>query len=237
MLPPPPPIVPADLTRATARYRRHAWLAVLGLLSFVGLYLSLTGWFCFTSVRLFQDMLRGGSRYGFFDFLGGAVSGLLAVFLLSALFFIKSGGKPSDLEVTAAEEPALFEFLNALADRAGAQRPHRVFLSMRVNAAVFYDLSLANLLFPTKKNLEIGLGLVSTLNLSEMTAVLAHEFGHFAQRSMAVGRWVYMAQQITGQIVASRGWLDKALGALSSVDLRVAWIGWVLRIVVWSIRS
>ncbi|HYQ14323.1 MAG TPA: M48 family metalloprotease [Polyangiaceae bacterium] len=229
--------MPADLTRATPRYKRHAWLAVLGLLSFVVLYVALTGWFCFTSARLFQDMLRGGSRYGFFDFLGGAVSGLLGAFLLSALFFIKSGGKPSDLEVTAAEEPALFEFLNALADRAGAQRPHRVFLSMRVNAAVFYDLSLANLLFPSKKNLEIGLALVNTLNLSEMTAVLAHEFGHFAQRSMAVGRWVYMAQQITGQIVASRGWLDKTLGALSSVDLRVAWIGWVMRIVVWSIRS
>jgi Zn-dependent protease with chaperone function len=228
--------VPADLTRATARYKRHAWLAVVGLLAFVGLYVSLTGWFCWTSYRLFGDLFRGGED-GFFDFLGGALSGLLGVFLLGALFFIKSGGKLTDLEVTAAEEPALFAFLNALADRAGAQRPHRVFLSMRVNAAVFYDLSLVNLLFPTKKNLEIGLGLVNTLNLSEMTAVLAHEFGHFAQRSMAVGRWVYIAQQVAGQIVASRSWLDRALAALSSIDLRVAWIGWLMRIIVWSIRS
>jgi Zn-dependent protease with chaperone function len=70
-----------------------------------------------------------------------------------------------------------------------------------------------------------------------MTAVLAHELGHFAQRSMAVGRWVYIAQQVAGQIVASRSWLDRALSALSSVDLRVAWIGWVMRIIVWSIRS
>jgi len=236
LLPPPPPTVPADLTRATARYKRHAWLAVVGLLAFVGLYCSLTGWFCWTSYRLFGDLFRGGED-GFFDFLGGALSGLLGVFLLSALFFIKSGGKATDLEVTAAEEPALFAFLNALADRARAPRPHRVFLSMRVNAAVFYDLSLVNLLFPSKKNLEIGLGLVNTLNLSEMTAVLAHELGHFAQRSMAVGRWVYIAQQVAGQIVASRSWLDRALGALSSVDLRVAWIGWLMRIIVWSIRS
>jgi Zn-dependent protease with chaperone function len=228
--------VPADLTRATARYKRHAWLAVLGLLAFVGLYVSLTGWFCWTSYRLFADLLRGGED-GFLDFIGGALSGLLGVFLMGALFFIKSGGKATDLEVTAAEEPALFAFLNALADRARAPRPHRVFLSMRVNAAVFYDLSLVNLLFPTKKNLEIGLGLVNTLNLSEMTAVLAHELGHFAQRSMAVGRWVYIAQQVAGQIVASRSWLDRALAALSSIDLRVAWIGWLMRIVVWSIRS
>jgi Zn-dependent protease with chaperone function len=236
LLPPPPSALPPDLTRATARYKRHAWLAVVGLLSFVALYVSLTGWFCFTSARLFYDLFQGGED-GFFDFVGGALSGLLGVFLLGALFFIKSGGKATDLEVTAEDEPALFAFLNALADRARAPRPHRVFLSMRVNAAVFYDLSLINLLFPTKKNLEIGLGLVNTLSLSEMTAVLAHELGHFAQRSMAVGRWVYIAQQVAGQIVASRSWLDRALSALSSIDLRVAWIGWIMRIVVWSIRS
>jgi Zn-dependent protease with chaperone function len=230
------PPAPADLTRATARYKRHAWLAVVGLFGFVALYLSLTGWFCWTSARLFWALYRGDEN-GFFDFLGGALSGLLGVFLLGALFFIKSGGKPSDLEVTASEEPELFAFLNALADRARAPRPHRVFLSMRVNAAVFYDLSLVNLLFPTKKNLEIGLGLVNTLSLSEMTAVLAHEFGHFAQRSMAVGRWVYIAQQVAGQIVASRSWLDRALAALSSIDIRVAWIGWMMRIIVSSIRS
>ncbi|MES1182645.1 MAG: hypothetical protein ABUL60_02460, partial [Myxococcales bacterium] len=60
LLPPPPPAVPADLTRATARYKRHAWLAVAGLLAFVGLYVSLTGWFCWTAFRLFRDLFRGG---------------------------------------------------------------------------------------------------------------------------------------------------------------------------------
>lgn len=236
LLPPPPPAVPPDLTRATSRYKRHAWLALLGLVAFVSTYVALTGWFCFTSFRLFYDLARGGGD-GFADFIGGALCGLLGAFLLGALFFLKHGGKDEDLEVTAQEEPALFAFLNALADRAGAQRPHRVFLSMRVNAAVFYDLSFFNLLFPSKKNLEIGLGLVNCLNLSEVTAVLAHEFGHFAQRSMAVGRWVYMAQQIAGQIVASRSWLDKMLGGLSRTDIRVAWIGWCMRLIVWSIRS
>ena len=38
LLPPAPPTVPADLTRATSRYKRHAWLAVVGLLAFVALY-------------------------------------------------------------------------------------------------------------------------------------------------------------------------------------------------------
>jgi len=70
-----------------------------------------------------------------------------------------------------------------------------------VNASVSYDLSLINFIIPSKKNLEIGLGLVNVLTVCELTAVLAHEFGHFTQRSMAVGRWLYIAQQIAGQIV------------------------------------
>ncbi|MBW8809229.1 MAG: M48 family metalloprotease, partial [Lysobacter sp.] len=111
------------------------------------------------------------------------------------------------------------------------------FLSPRVNAGVFYDLSLANLIVPSKKNLEIGLALVNVLNLGELKAVLAHEFGHFAQRTMAVGRWVYIAQQIAAHIIAKRDAFDDFLRGLSRFDLRVAWIGWLLSLIVWSIRS
>ncbi|MEZ4372531.1 MAG: M48 family metalloprotease [Polyangiaceae bacterium] len=108
---------------------------------------------------------------------------------------------------------------------------------MRVNAGVFYDLSLLNLLLPSKKNLEIGLGLVNVLNLSEFKAVLAHEFGHFAQRSMAVGRWVYIAQQITGHLVAGRDWLDELLLHAPRVDIRIAVVAWTLRLLVWAMRA
>ena len=236
LLPPPPPNVPPDLTRATAKYKRHAWIAGFGLLAFVALYLFLTGWFCWTAYRLITFAL-GPAREGVWPFVAGVLSALLGAFLLSAMFFIKTGGDAKSNEITAQDEPELFTFLNALADRVGAPRPHRVFLSSRVNAGVFYDLSFANLLLPTKKNLEIGLGLVNSLTLSEFTAVLAHEFGHFAQRSMAVGRWVYTAQQVAGQIVVARSWLDKLLAGLSTIDIRVAWIGWIMRLVVWSIRS
>jgi Zn-dependent protease with chaperone function len=112
-----------------------------------------------------------------------------------------------------------------------------VFLSPRVNASVSYDLSLLNLIMPARKNLEIGLGLVNVLSLGELKAVLAHEFGHFAQKTMAVGRWVYIAQQVATQIVNRRDALDTFLAGLGRFDLRVAWIGWTLQFVVWSLRS
>ncbi|MGH8175691.1 MAG: M48 family metallopeptidase, partial [Steroidobacter sp.] len=230
-----PSAAPADLTRPTSAYRTHAWLAMSGLTLFLALYLALASWFSWTAYRLLVGVAHGGDA--FWGLIAGVGSAFLAVFMWKALFFVQHRREIDDIEVTAAEQPRLFDFINRLADEAGAPRAHRVFLSPRVNAAVFYDLSVLNLLFPSRKNLEIGLGLVNVLSLGEFKAVLAHEFGHFGQRSMAVGRWVYIAQQIAGHIVTKRDALDSLLRTLSRVDLRIAWVGWLLSLVVWSIRS
>ncbi len=230
-----PSSVPPGLTRSTRTYRLHAWLAMGGLALFVALYLGLTAWFTWTAYRLIVGMTHGGDAL--MGVVAGACSAFLAIFMCKALFFVQHRHQIDDIEVTAEQQPRLFAFINRLADEAGAPRAHRVFLSPRVNAAVFYDLTVLNLLFPSRKNLEIGLALVNTLTLGELKAVLAHEFGHFAQRSMAVGRWVYVAQQIAAHIISKRDALDSFLRALSRFDLRIAWVGWLLSLVVWSIRS
>jgi Zn-dependent protease with chaperone function len=230
-----PAAVPHKLTAASRSYRRSAWLATGGLLLFVTVYFALAGWFGWTAYRLFAGMANAPDD-AFWLFVAGACAAFLAVFMLKALVFVQRGEVREDIEITAAEEPVLFAFLHRLADEIGAPRPRRVYLSGQVNAGVFYDLSIANLLIPSRKNLEIGLGLVNVLTLGELKAVLAHEFGHFAQRTMAVGRWVYIAQQIAGHIVARRDALDTFLARLSSIDIRFAWIGWLLRLIIWSIR-
>jgi len=230
-----PDRVPPELTRPTRAYRRHAYVAVAGLIAFVALYFALTGWFAWTAYRLIAAVGRSPEHWLVLG-AGGAASGFLAVFMAKALIFIRRG-KSGDLELTAAEHPRLFAFLHRLADEARAPRPHRVFASPGVNASVFYDFSVMNLIVPSRKNLVIGLGLVNVLTLGEVKAVLAHEFGHFAQSTMAVGRWLYMAQQIAGHVVTKRDALDGVLQSLSRSDIRIMWIGWILRLVVWSIRS
>nr|WP_298165806.1 M48 family metallopeptidase [uncultured Pseudomonas sp.] len=228
--------VPATLTRPTSAYKHQAWLAVASLALFVMLYFALVGWFGWTAWRLIHTALLGGDNSIGYFLVGGSAA-FLCVFMLKALFFVNRGGAPDHVQILPEEQPKLFAFLNQLADEVGAPRPHRVYLSARVNAAVFYDLSIFNLLFPSRKNLEVGLSLVNVLTLSEFKAVLAHEFGHFAQRSMAIGCWVYIAQQIAAHVIAKRDALDKFLRVLSRIDLRIAWIGWLLSLIVWSIRS
>lgn len=224
--------IPADLTKPSAAYKSRAWLAMISLLLFMVIYLALAIWFGWTAYRLFAEQ-----NFTFNDGVVGVCVGFLAVFMLKAIFFIQRTNLSDTLEVTEQSHPQLFAFLYRLADQAGAPRPKRVYLSARVNAMVFYDLSIVNLLFPSHKNLEIGLGLVNALTVSEMKAVLAHEFGHFSQRSMAIGIWVYIAQQIAAQIIAKRDALDSLLRIISNIHIYVAWIGWLLSLIVWSIRS
>lgn len=106
--------------------------------------------FASTSVKSFLNMGTGSNP--FLNLIVGVVMAFLALFLTKALFFIKRFDKGDDFEITAKQEPELFKFINEVADNAGAPRPHRVYLSPRVNASVFYDLSIINLVFPTKKS-------------------------------------------------------------------------------------
>lgn len=226
----------SQLAKASPAYRRQAWLAMVALLAFVAAYLLFSGWLAWKAYFSFRASIYG-SRDGMLLTLVGFGAAFLAVFMLKALVFVRRGEMGGLTEITAAEQPRLFAFLHRLADEARAPRPAKVYVSSRVNAAVFYDLSLLNFFLPSKKNLEIGLPLVNVLTVSEFKAVLAHEFGHFAQRSMAVGRWVYLAQQIAAHIVAKRDGLDRFLEGLSRTDIRIAWIGWLFSLLVWSIRS
>ncbi|MBM9578254.1 M48 family metalloprotease [Leptospira sp. 201903070] len=231
-----PSHIPSDLTGPNQAHKRNLWLTVLGLVLFVLVYLSLSGWFAWASYSFLRHGFTGNGG-DFYSWIAGIGSGLISLFMIKALFFVKKGSLGNEYEITEKDQPQLFRFLHQLADETGAPRPHRVFLSPQVNACVFYDLSILNFFFPSKKNLEIGLALVNVLSVSELKAVLAHEFGHFAQKSMAVGNWVYIAQQIAAHLIARRDALDDFLRSVSRFDIRVAWIGWILRLVIWSLRS
>lgn len=231
-----PAEVPEGLTSETPGHRRNARLALLGLLAFVASYLALTAWFSYEAVTLLHEAFVSGTK-SWGPWIAGLLATFIAVFLGKALLFFRRHRDPTLVEIRPEDEPRLFEFVHRLAEQTHAPRPHRVFLSPRVNAAVFYDLSLLNLLWPSRKNLELGLALVNVLTLTEFKAVLAHELGHFAQRTMAVSRWVYVGQQIAGNIVAKRDLFDDLLLRLTNADIRVGWIGWILRTIVWSIRS
>src|SRR5262249_19861313 len=130
-----------------------------------------------------------------------------------------------------------FAFLRRLCRDTRAPFPKRVYLSPDVNAAVFYHESFLNLFLPTRKNLVIGLGLVNQLNLSELKAVLAHEFGQFSQSSMKLVTYVYSSNRIISEIVYGRDWFDSALAAAGSIDIRISIFVWAFAGILWCVRK
>lgn len=71
---------------------------------------------------------------------------------------------------------------------------------------------------PVRKNLQIGLGLVNSVNLSEFKAILAHEFGHFSQRSMKLGSYVYNVNKVIHNMLYDNEGYGELLGKWASVS-------------------
>ena len=71
--------------------------------------------------------------------------------------------------------------------------------------------------FPVRKNLQIGLGLVNIVSVSEFKAVMAHEFGHFSQRSMKVGSYVYNVNKVIFNMLYENESYQKLISGWGSV--------------------
>ncbi len=121
---------------------------------------------------------------------------LVLFFLLKFLFKSNKIDRSHFHEITKKDEPELFELISKIVEAVGTSFPKKVYLSTEVNASVFYDSNFWSMFFPVKKNLHIGLGLVNSTRKEELKAILAHEFGHFSQRTMKVGSYVYNVNQV-----------------------------------------
>jgi len=118
------------------------------------------------------------------------------VFLVKFIFAVSKDENPGRVEVTEQEQPQLFAFIRRLTTETNTPFPKKIYVSPDVNACVFYNSSFWSMFLPVRKNLEIGLGLVNSINISEFKAVMAHEFGHFSQRSMKLGSFTYNVNRV-----------------------------------------
>ena len=126
----------------------------------------------------------------------GSLGFMVLVFLLKFIFKSHKVDRSHLYEITRNEEPKLFKMIDDIVEQVDTTFPKKVYLSSDVNASVFYDSSFWSMFFPIRKNLQIGLGLVNAVSEEELKSILAHEFGHFSQKSMKVGSYVYNVNQV-----------------------------------------
>lgn len=123
--------------------------------------------------------------------------GLVVFYFLIKFIFIKNGYSTRHLiEVDRRNQPELFAIIDEIVAETAVKMPGKVFLSPDVNASVSYNSLFWSMFLPVKKNLTIGVGLINSTTVGELKAVLAHEFGHFSQKSMKIGGYVNQAEKI-----------------------------------------
>ncbi|MCI0335347.1 MAG: M48 family metallopeptidase, partial [Planctomycetes bacterium] len=239
LYPPGPTQTPANFTAVHSAYRTQVILVLISLILSLLFYLALvvgSGWL-FWKLITWPWPYRADGWYALFRIAGIVSSALLFLYLLKGLFKSSRNDFSMMVEITEQDQPALFDFIRRVCADTGAPLPRKVFLTPEVNAAVFYHSSFFSLILPTSKNLLVGLGLVRSLNLSEVKAVLAHEFGHFSQKSMKLGSYVYVASKVFADIIYGRDWLDDAVHWAKNIDLRISIFVWVFLGVLWVLRK
>lgn len=187
-------------------FKKKAKAAVFSITIFIFVYLLL---FLFT-IALALGCIAGGialiaAKPMFITLMLGAGlagTGLFVFYFIIKFLFKKHINDRSHLtEIKREDEPELFKMIDEIVNEAGTNFPKKVYLSYDVNASVFYDSSFWSMFLPIQKNLTIGVGLINATTKQELKAILSHEFGHFSQRSMKVGSYVYNVNQIIFNLV------------------------------------
>ncbi len=211
--------IPQPSAEFGKKVRRVTWaliafIVVYIVFTFAGLIIALgmvgLGALLLANIQVILIMILG---------IGLILSGLMLIYFLISSIFIKAPVRADRYEITETEQPELFDFIRQLTIESGAPFPKHIYLTPEVNASVFFDSSFWSMLFPVRKNLTIGIALVNCLNQSEFKAIMAHEFGHFSQRSMRFGSYVYNFNKV----------IHNTLYANKNYDLILkAWARWHL---------
>lgn len=184
------------LIEPTLLFRQQILKAISCVVLFFILYVVLL----FTAVVLAIGLVSGGIALfrAYPGWSTGIVSlslillGVMVVFFLIKFLFNKRPAvNPYRTQIFADHHPLLFDFITQLVKDTRISFPKKIFIVPDMNATVFYHSSFLSLFRPARKNLEIGLGLINSVNISEFKMLLAHEFAHFSQRSMKLGSYIY----------------------------------------------
>lgn len=117
----------------------------------------------------------------------------------------------------APSNPRLFRELNDVASKVGEPMPHEVYLVPDVNAGVRERGGFMG--FRGRRVMLLGLPLLQVLTISEMRAVLAHEFGHYHGSDTRLAPWIYKTREAIIRTV------QQLSGSNSVLHLPFVWYG------------
>lgn len=151
---------------------------------------------------------------------------LIILLLVKPAFRIGSGAM-EPITLNSTDQPLLFSYLDRICEVLQTPKPHAVRVDLSSGASASFDGPLYGL-FSGKLTLNLGLTLIAGLDVRALTAVIAHELGHFVnQRGM----------RLNVTIFAINGWFSRVVYDRDAFDYwvyRISLPGWgPLRVVAW----
>jgi Zn-dependent protease with chaperone function len=169
------------------------------------------------------------------------IAGAILVFFMLKPFLARHRQVHAPQALNRDEQPLLYAFVDKLCDKLGAPRPARIDIDLDANASASFKSTWS--LLTGSLVLTIGLPLLATMTGRQFVGVLAHEFGHFAQRVamrasfliICVNRWfaraVYERDQWDEWLVETRQnaehWSFQLIAAIASLFV------WFARCILW----
>ena len=129
------------------------------------------------------SILSGGSgtRWRIVAYFGPIVVGSILVVFMAMPLVPRFRRRPKPLHViTQANEPLVHELVMHICQAVNAPKPREIHLVMEPNAYAGFRKGFLSF-FGNDLVLAIGMPLVSSLTLRQLSGVIAHEMGHFSQ--------------------------------------------------------
>ncbi len=129
------------------------------------------------------------------------------VFIFKPLVLRPRPGPDDTLGLVREDEPLLYAFVEKLCVRMNAPIPQSIRVCVDANAGALLENSVTG-----KVTLILGLPLVAGLPVRNFTAVLAHEFAHFNQKTgLRVSAWLRQSGHFLARVLYQRDQVDEWL--------------------------
>lgn len=139
-----------------------------------------------SAVLVFWAMINAGLiNVGVLAFLGVSISYTIWAVIKSIFHRVPGGDQGRRLERN--EAPALFALTQQIAYEVGTDPIQTVLLSPGVEVAVVERSDRPLLRQAAERQLILGLGTLNGMTVTQLTSILAHEYGHFVNRDTAGG--------------------------------------------------
>jgi Zn-dependent protease with chaperone function len=164
----------------------RAALAVALMVGFYGLALAVAFGLAWIPYAEWRYAERLHPKIAFFCLAGAFV-------ILRAIVPRRDRFEPPGPALVAAQQPRLFAELRKVAEATSQAMPAEVYLAPDVNAWVSQRGGVMGV--GSRRVMGLGLPLLQVLSVSQLRAVLAHEFGHYHGGDVTIGPWIYKTRQ------------------------------------------